>query len=206
MIALGVSGVAAVAVAGPWRRQTAAAFAVAAVLVVGWFALLAPSSSVSHVTSAQSGRTTLWTVAGRAIAANPIVGLGNDNFYLASKDYLIRPGATTNALQVVVDPKVAHNIYLEVWADLGIVGLWLFVGFAAFALRAAWRAAAILQSVGRNADQIMARTLIVALVGILASDFFQTDQYSKQLFLLSALAAAMLATVTREVKARRVSQ
>jgi putative inorganic carbon (hco3(-)) transporter len=191
-IALAVAGIAAVLIAGRWRRQVTTAAAIGTVLFVAWFAFLAPASSRSHITSTQSGRTTLWAVAGRAIAASPIVGLGNDNFAVAAKDFLVRPGATDNAGQVVLVPHVAHNVYLELWADLGIVGLALFVGFVVLSLRAAWRAAGVLQRAGRHGDELLARALVVAIVGILAAAFFVSDLYSKQLFLLLALGPAML--------------
>jgi O-antigen ligase len=198
VLALGATGIAAVVMAGRWRRQAATLATVGAVLLVAWFAVLAPASSRSHITSTQSGRTTLWTLAERAIAANPVVGLGNDNFSLAAKNFLVEPGVTNDAREVVIDPHVAHNVYLELWADLGIVGLMLFAGFVALSLRAAATAATILRHAGRRADEIMARALVVAIVGMLAADFFISDLYSKQLFVLLALAPAVLAIARRE--------
>lgn len=199
VVALAATAVAAVVIGGRWRRQVAAAAAVGAVLVVGWFVLLAPASSLSHITSAQSPRSTLWTVAGRTIAANPVVGVGGDNFQMVAKDYLLRPGATTNAEQIVTVPHVAHNIYLEVWADTGVIGLVLFVAVVVGPLRAAWAAVTILESAGRRAEEILTRGLILAIVAILVAGFFVSDQYSKQLFLLLALACATLGTVRTQL-------
>jgi putative inorganic carbon (HCO3(-)) transporter len=203
VVALAATAVVAVLIAGRWRRQVAAAAAVGVVLVVGWFVLLAPTSSVSHITSAQSPRTTLWTVAGRTIAANPVVGVGNDNFQMVAKDYLLRPGATTNAEQIVTVPHVAHNIYLEVWADTGLIGLLLFVAIVVASLRAAWAAVTILENAGRRAEEILTRGLILAIVAILMAGFFVSDQYSKQLFLLLALACATLGTVRTQLPGSR---
>jgi O-antigen ligase len=101
---------------------------------------------------------------------------------------------------VVLNPKVAHNIYLELWADLGIVGLALFLGFVVMAVRAALAAVKLLQHAGRRADEILARALIVAIAGMLAADFFISDLYSKQLFLLLALGPAMLIAARRDVR------
>lgn len=202
IIALTATAVAAVLLGGRWRRQIAAASAVGGVVVIGWFVLLAPTNSVSHITSTATPRTTLWTVAGRMIASNPVVGVGTDNFAVAAKDYLIKPGATTRADQVVSTPEPAHNTYLELWADTGIIGLALFVGLVTVSLRAAWGAVGLLVSAGRRADEILARALIVASLAMLAAGFFISDQYSKRIFILLALAPALLKATRTELSQR----
>jgi O-antigen ligase len=199
LVALAATTLVAVVISGRWRRQIAAAAGVGAVLAAGWFLLLAPASSVSHITSDQTPRTTLWTVAGRAIEANPVVGVGNDNFSLAASHYLVRPGVTTRADQIVVVQDVAHSIYLEVWADSGIVGLALFLLLVVAPLRTAWRAVKVLEQAGRRADEILVRALIVAIVAILAAGFFISDEYSKQLFLLLGLACGLGAAVRTQL-------
>lgn len=198
LVALAFAVAVAVVIADRWRPRVAKAALIGVVVLVGWFAFFAPASSVDHLSNLQSGRTTLWQVAGRTISANPITGVGNDNFALDASSYLLRPGATTAADQILVVQHPAQNIYLELWADLGIVGLALFLGFVALCLRCAWKAAQILRKAGRWADEIFARALIVAIAGMLMADFFQTDQYDKQLFLLLALAPALLAVARRE--------
>jgi O-antigen ligase len=192
VIALVATAGVGVAVAGRWRSHVALATALGALLVVGWFFVLAPAGSRSHITNTQSGRTTLWIVAGRAIEANPVVGLGNDNFQFEAKNFLIRPGQTTAADQVITLSQPAHNLYLEIWADLGIVGLALFGGIITLSLRAGAVAASILGREGRRSDEILARGLVVATAAMLAASFFLSDQYSKQLYMLLALTVAML--------------
>ena len=145
-------------------------------------------------------------MAERAIAAQPIVGLGNDNFSLMSSHFLVQPGATTRADQIVTLAQPAHNIYLEIWADLGIVGLVLFAGVVLAALRAALAAAALLEAAGRRAEELLARALTVAIVAMLAADFFISNEYSKQLWLLLALAPAMLAATCTDSRAAPASR
>jgi O-antigen ligase len=199
LVALVATAIVAVAVAGRWRRQALSAAVLGAVLVSGWFVLLAPASSRAHISSLQTPRTTLWMVAGRAIQANPIAGIGGNNFTNAAKKYLIAPGATTRADQIVTTPEPAHNTYLEIWADLGIVGLVLFATVVVLALRAALRAAATLGAAGRHGDELLAKALVVAIVALLAAYFFISYQYSTQLWLLLALAPAALAAARTEV-------
>jgi F0F1-type ATP synthase assembly protein I len=45
--------------------------------------------------------------------------------------------------------------------------------------------------------EIVARAMVVALVGILAADFFITEQYGKQLWLLLGLGPALLGVARR---------
>lgn len=193
LVALAVTLVATLLMAGRWRRQAAIAAAVGAMLVVGWFAFLAPASSRSHLSNLQTPRTTLWLVAGRTIEANPVLGVGNDNFALVSRDYLAQPGVTTAAFQIVTDPHLAHNIYLEIWADLGTVGVLLFAGLVITVLRAGVLAAASFREARRRTEEILARSVVIAIVAMLAADIFLSDLYSKQMFLLLALAPAVLA-------------
>jgi putative inorganic carbon (HCO3(-)) transporter len=199
LVALGAAGVAAIVVAGRWRARVTAIAVAGAVLVAGWFVLLAPAGSRSHISNLQSGRSTLWTVAERAIAANPVIGVGNDNYRLVARDYLVRPGLTTDASQVVIDPKVAHNVYLEIWADLGVIGLALFAGLIIASLRSALAAANALRRAGRGAEEILARGVVVATVAMLAADLFMSDLYSKQLFLLLALGPAIWGAARMEL-------
>ncbi|HZO77126.1 MAG TPA: O-antigen ligase family protein [Solirubrobacteraceae bacterium] len=199
VVALAATAATAIVISGRWRRQIIVATAVAGIVVGGWFLLLAPASSRSHLTSEQSPRTTIWTVAGRTIAANPVVGVGNDNFSIVAPSYLVRPGATTRADDVIIKPDVAHDIYLEVWADTGLIGLILFLCVVLAPLRSAWTAVRLLEKAGRRSDEILVRALIVAIVSLLAAGFFISDEYSKQLFLLLALSTATLATVRAEI-------
>jgi F0F1-type ATP synthase assembly protein I len=45
--------------------------------------------------------------------------------------------------------------------------------------------------------EIVARAMVVALVGILAADFFITEQYGKQLWILLGLGPALLGIARR---------
>lgn len=200
LVALGAALIAAIFLAGRWRRQVATVAVVGVVIVLGWFLLLAPAATTGHISNLQTGRTTLWTVASRAIASSPIIGVGGDNFAVVSSQYIVRPGVTNDALQVVIDPKVAHNIFLELWADLGIVGLLLFSALVLASLRCALLAVRAFEWAGRRSEEILARALIVAVVAMLAADFFMSDLYSKQFFLLLALGPAMLALARRRTE------
>ncbi len=72
---------------------------------------------------ALAGRAVLWNFAWRVSKANWLFGVGWENFRLVKPHYgfpvkLVRNWTDYNA----------HNIFLEIMADLGVVGLFLFLG------------------------------------------------------------------------------
>jgi len=155
---------------------------------------LAPAAIVDHVTRENvggSGRTDIWRMGWRMVEAHPVTGVGPGNFSVSTIDYLLRPGSTQRAIYIVDQPKVAHNIYLEVLAELGILGLTLFGLIVAASVRSALVAA---RAAGRRADresELLSRGLLLALLAMLVAAFFSSELFSKQLWILLALAIAM---------------
>jgi hypothetical protein len=77
------------------------------------------------------------------------------------------------------------------------VGLTAFLLIIGFALRCALMAARAFQRRGDPAMDLLSRAVFVGLVGILAADFFASEQFSKQLWLLLGLGPALLAMARR---------
>lgn len=189
LVALAVAMLASVAMAGRWRPALAA---LAAVVVVGglvYFTTFASVPAQQRITaiSGGTGRIDLWTVGWRMVQAKPVAGIGTGNFQVASIHYLLRPGATQRADFIVDTPKVAHNTYLQILAELGIVGFGLFAGVVVFSLTCIVRAARTFARIGDVQMEIIARGLFVGLVGLMTADFFISEMYSKLLWLLLAV-------------------
>jgi O-antigen ligase len=128
----------------------------------------------------------------------PVVGVGSGNFNVSSIHYLlVSPGAIERDEFIVDTPKVAHNTYLQILAELGIIGLTMFLLIIGFAIRCALHAARWFGRAGDSHMEIVARAMVIALVGILAADFFITEQYGKQLWLLLGLGPALLGVARR---------
>lgn len=202
LLSLGVAVAVAPVVIGRGRRAVALFCAVAAIAgTVGWFGFVAPQSALDRVTHPErgggSGRVDLWRVGWRMVDDHPIRGIGAGNFTVSSIHYLLRPGPTQRDAYIVATPRVPHNIYLNVLAELGVVGFGLFafilVACLWYLLRAAWAFAAA----GDAPMEILARGLLIAMVGLLVADFFSSELYSKQLWLLLALGPALLAIADR---------
>jgi O-antigen ligase len=198
LIALGFALLVSLFVAGRWRVQ---AFIVTAVVVVGsfaYFGYVASDQAVSRVTQFEggTGRTDLWQIGRRMVADKPVTGVGVGNFQTASVHYLLAPGAIKRDEFIVDQPKAAHNTYLQVQTELGGIGFVLFVAIVAFALLSMLRAAKIFERLGERALELVARCLFIAVAGVLAADFFISEQYSKQLWLLLALGPGLLGVAT----------
>ena len=200
MVALGAALLASVAVAGPRRGRMAVAVCLVAVTAVGYFALFASAAQIDRLETSDggSGRTDIWKVGWRMVEANPVHGVGGGNFSVSSVHYLlVDPGAIPRSDFIVDTPAVAHNLYLEVLAELGIVGLALFLGVAGASLWCSVRAASMFDSGGWDGLSLIARAVAIALISTAAADFFLAAEYSKLLWLLLALGPAMLALAQR---------
>lgn len=183
---------------GRWRARAAVALLIGAAALGLYFTVLAPLSARQHLNSGNStGRADLWKVAWGMFKAEPIKGFGSGNFQVASIRFVQDSGSLTRADLIVDDPHVAHNVYLELLADLGIPGLLAFVATAVASLTIAVRAADRFQAAGDVRFELLSRMLILAILGMLAADFFISDQFSKQLWLLLALPPALMAIALR---------
>jgi O-antigen ligase len=195
---------------GRGKRAIALLFVVIAVVgTVAFYAALAPAGSVQRVThpgrGGGTGREDLWRVGWRMVEDKPVAGVGAGNFPVSSVHYLLRPGKTERDEIIVDKQKVAHNIYLTVLSELGTIGLALFALILGQCLIRAGQAARLFRDRGDLTMELVARGLFLALVSLFVADFFSSALYSKQLWLLLAIAPALVAVANRsEVSAADV--
>ena len=207
LVALGVTIVAATVFGGRWRRRAALLLALTALGSAAYFVAIAPLAARERVTmTSTSGRLDIWRVGWRMVEAHPLNGVGSGNFQDAAIHYVQGVGALTSAYLIVDVPHVAHNVYLELLADLGIPGLLAFLGVAAFCLAAAGRAARAFERNGDSEMELVARCLVLAVIAFLAADFFLSGEFSKQLWLTFALCPAILGLSTVRGRAQPASQ
>ncbi|MGZ8665689.1 MAG: O-antigen ligase family protein, partial [Solirubrobacterales bacterium] len=169
------------------------------VCVVAYIGVLAPADARDRIIANDggSGRTDIWKIGWRMVEDKPVTGIGVGNFQTSSIHYQIRPGAARVRTDLADNPSVAHNSYLEMWAELGVVGLALFGGIVISALAAAIRANRRFFREGREDLAVIAGGVTIALISVLASNFFISAQSAKQLWLLIALCPALWAIARR---------
>ena len=179
--------------AGRWRAKLLLVMTLIVLASVGY--LLATPAALQRVTSSDggTGRTDIWTVGFRMVADRPVLGVGAGNFPNASIRYLLRPGRLPRSDLVANTPKVAHNTYLEVLVDLGLVGALMFGGLIVFTLTCGMRAVRILARERDGPMEMLARGWLIGMAGLLAADTFLSAEFDKQLWLLLALGPVLLA-------------
>ncbi|HXY86387.1 MAG TPA: O-antigen ligase family protein [Gaiellaceae bacterium] len=202
IVAFGAVAIVLPFLAGPYRAR-ATAFALAVFGAgVAYFALLAPPAAVAHVTNFSTGggtgRTDLWSIAVQMFRNHPIGGVGVGNFQFVEPRYALG-NLNLTAVSLVIDtPKVAHNTYLHILAELGIVGLALFVAALVIALGAAWRASKVFHRASDPDMEALSRGFLVGTVGLLSAYVFFSAQYEKQLWLVLGVLLALRTVARRE--------
>lgn len=204
LIALAVALGAGVLVAGRWRGRLAFSATVVIVFAAAYFLFLAPAASRHRLTSTAdggSGRTTIWAVGWREVQANPVTGVGAGNFSDAGAQYVLKPGqsaheAASFTAYFIDTPTVAHNTYLEVLAEEGIVGMALLLAVIIGCLACVHRAALAFRASGDQEMELLAYATFCGALGFLAASFFLSEEYSKQLYLVLAMGPALLKAAT----------
>jgi O-antigen ligase len=126
-----------------------------------------------------SERLDLWTAAGRMTVEHPVLGLGPGSFSLHHQDY------TTGLPDDINHPlDVAHNTWLEVSSELGVLGLLAFLAILLTAFSGAW-------TVWRRRGDPLAAGVVAGLAGTAVAASFVTEQYYLPLWLLAALAVGV---------------
>jgi putative inorganic carbon (HCO3(-)) transporter len=132
------------------------------------------------------GRTSENLAAVNMWADHPLLGVGPDNFEAHYQTYSAAIGIDQRA-----EARGAHNLYLESFAELGLLGAATFLGVIWLSLRGAWRARSRLE--GR--DALLCEGLAVALGAFLICALTLHSAYARYewIFLGLGLAAGCLA-------------
>jgi putative inorganic carbon (hco3(-)) transporter len=108
-----------------------------------------------------------------------VVGQGPGSFALYHQDYLTQlPVDVTHRLDV------AHNTYLEVLAEIGMLGLIALLVLMAIAATNVWMR-------WRRTGDRLAAGVFVSLIGTAVTAAFVTEQFFLPLWLLAAMAAVL---------------
>jgi O-antigen ligase len=200
LIALGVAFTVALILGGRERTRVLTALLGFAALAVVYFAFAAPPELRSHVadftTGGGSGRTDLWAIARQVAADHPVLGVGIGNFEAVEAEYASRTDLPSIEL-VIDEPHVVHNTYLELLAELGVVGFTCFIALVGGAVVLGWRAVRSFARAGATDLELLARGVLVGLGGMLAASFFLSAEYEKQLWLLLGFAVALAGIAER---------
>jgi len=145
-----------------------------------------------------SGRTDIWHVAWRVAETHPIGGVGLAQFPIVSPQFTREPGQSLQFVGLIVEQHiVVHNVYLQLWAETGIIGLGLFLAAAGLGLAALRRAALLFDAQDDPELAALSRAFMLALVGVLVGSFFLSNILARQIWVLFAIGPALLALARR---------
>ncbi len=194
------SGLLGLAAAGVWavatRRIKArwAGAALLAVVLIGLTAWLFEPSTVEEALTRKQAvagynvdtRVSFWETAIEQFRSSPILGVGPGGYEARFAEF--NPDYGTFDKPLPVETPTTHNTYLNVLAELGIVGTAFFVAY----LVLAWLDLRRRFPTDRSADTLqgaLAAGFVVAIVG----SAFLTQQFYAPIWVLGALGATLAA-------------
>ena len=198
LVALAVALVLAVVLGGRARPVIVVGVLAFAFAAVTYYTFVTKPVALASIASQDNvgSRETLWSVATHMVRDHPVAGVGAGNFVVVEPEYTLRT-IDLPRVDLVVRPELTHNSYLQVLAELGVIGLAAFLAVIARSLQLALRAARTFARGGDYELDMVSRGFLVGTVGMLIAYFFATNQYEKQLWLLLAAGPALLSVALR---------
>jgi putative inorganic carbon (hco3(-)) transporter len=177
-----------------WRLWATALVAVVLLSTASdqyWQQMSTITSHDDYNRTSESGRLQIWARGLGYMMSNPVLGLGPGNFQAA--EGTLSPYADRQQYGIGVRWNAAHNSFIQAGAELGLVGLVLFVGVIASTFAALRRAGGSERGrpAGRLRESSLTPALTAALLGFVVGSFFLSLAYSEMLYTLVALAVGL---------------
>jgi O-antigen ligase len=156
--------------------------------------------SLERITNGDSsGRSDLWRIAVLQFQDQPVHGVGLGNYPVVASRYVTADTEHTELVNTVA-PRTTHNTYLEIAAELGLLGLVTFGMFAGGCVLLGMRGVRAARRLGDAGAIRLGRGLVAATIGLLGSSFFLSGQYAELLWLLLASCVAFHAYVAHQLR------
>jgi O-antigen ligase len=146
-----------------------------------------------YVKELPMGRRAIWIVGMEIIKESPILGVGMGSFRVAfDKEYQENRYKTG----FVGYGRVAHNDFISIFAEYGIIGLLIWLGMIVYILRESYRLNFYFQKAGDEYLYAIANAIACALLAILLCQAFLGLYLSKFFWLIIAF-VPILKTIAR---------
>lgn len=130
-------------------------------------------------------------VAWRIFLDHPLLGVGAGNYTLHFDEYAEEVGSVSREYEDLGQLHYPHNLYLEIAAETGILGLFAFVAALAAGLSTLRTAATRFRLAGDIGSASVCRAFEIAIVGYLVSSLFLHGHFARYLWMLLGFAAAL---------------
>ncbi len=156
--------------------------------------------SLERITNGDSsGRSDLWRIAILEFQDFPLHGVGLGNYPAVAKRY-ITAETEHSELVVSVAPRTTHNSYLEIAAELGLLGLGTFAVFVGGCIVLGMRGVRAARRLRDDGTVAIGRGIVAATIGFFASCIFLSNHYSEIIWALLASCVAYHAYVVRQLR------
>lgn len=139
--------------------------------------LAAPTQDYNWSGQAESGRVEIWKRGLGYMASNPLLGVGVNAFFVAE-------GTSEEAVRrrqehIGFKWSAAHNSYIQIGAELGVLGLIAFLRLLWLGLRESHR---IGKSALREEDRLLGQCFVALLLGFAVGGAFLSQAYATFLY------------------------
>jgi len=143
-------------------------------------------------TAQGSGRVNLWNVAKGSIRDHPYLGIGYGSFRHVSNDLLLdTSGVNLTHYTLRKDGAEAHNLYLGTAAELGFVGLLLYLGIMGSTVLTLRRTAKRAFEAGEHFVGRVANALVLSLLGWAIASIFISTETTRAFWIVVGLSLAL---------------
>lgn len=136
-------------------------------------------------------RRLLTRVAWEMFLDHPLLGVGAGNYTLHFDEYAQEVGSVSREYEGLGDLHYPHNLYLEIAAETGLLGLSAFAVVVLACFSALRRARVAAQAAGDAGSVALTRGFDIAVVGFLVSSLFLHGHHPRYLWTLFGFAAAL---------------
>lgn len=147
--------------------------------------------------TSDTGRMAIWTRGLGYVAEFPIFGVGPDNFVRAG--WSISDAGRAGLWGATVRDQAPHNTFLQVWAELGTVGLLIWLTLLAYGICAPVRLRRRMPRGWLNGKRddlrflyLMSSYLPACFIGFAVTTFFVSHAYTAIFYFLCALLSGFL--------------
>ena len=158
--------------------------------------------------TSDTGRMAIWTRGLGYVAEYPVFGIGPDNFVRAG--WFISDVGQAGLVGASIRDQAPHNTFLQVWAELGSVGLLLWLSILTYGFFAPLRLKRHMPKWWLdhgNPDQrflyLMSSYLPASFVGFAITTFFVSHAYTPIFYGLSAILSGLMIVGNRGIRESR---